>query len=283
MIERPKGSGLTVTVSKVTAFAGALTVAVALWSATALAGKAPIEKSRSKAVPEGVYTRTQYAKTCGRHKLIFSFGFDLGDFDPGGPGPRLTLAASGGRAYAYNSGESTGEVSAFAYCAGGIQKIHSPDSNGALGAGGSVSVEARCDRGDRLLGGGLFIRLKGGAPYNYTGLNVTASQRVGKRGWLVEAENGGARQYRVYSFPSCAKKGPKLKLRSASETAGSAGELTVVARCRRKEKVYSGGFEASPGARVLGSRRKNERTWEVRAFAAVPGQVINASANCKGR
>jgi hypothetical protein len=111
---------------------------------------------------------------------------------------------------------------------------------------------------------------------------ITTSMRTGRGSWTVELLTGSTVQVEVFAY--CAKD-VKLKQRS-SETTLSAGEQdTEEARCKRNQRVVSGGFDTesdgvTTAAITTASRRAGKRAWETTAFAEAGAQPLTVYAYC---
>jgi hypothetical protein len=113
---------------------------------------------------------------------------------------------------------------------------------------------------------------------------VTTSIRSGLGSWTVEfwSPFGSAE---VEAFVYCARK-LKLKQRSSGETTLSLGDPdTEVARCKRNERVVSGGWDTdSDGVATVAygttSRRDGKRAWEATATAGGDPQPLTVYAYC---
>jgi hypothetical protein len=136
-------------------------------------------------------------------------------------------------------------------------------------------VTARCKRGQEAVSGGFDLPLSEAV--------VIASKRTGTRGWTVELVAAPGTEITVFAY--CDKREPGLKTKTASivppDTQDEA--TSVVARCKRKQQLRSGGYEAEypdgfTFGEVEGSRRVGKRGWEVRGSA--PDRRLTAYAYC---
>ena len=219
---------------------------------------------------------------CGR-KTTVGTGFDVGGFDLGGGGARVSVFTLGGVITAYNSGASAGGVTGFVYCLKGPKRFNRPDLQKSLSPGSTVEVTVRCDRGKTVTHGGFSTRLSSGKSFSteYEELNVTGSYRIGKRKWRVQAENSSPTEsFKIESNVTCVRKYPTLRMRSGSGSVAAGAETSVTARCRPRERAISGGFRVSNGVRVLSSTRKGRRGWRVRAIGERSAGTVAASVHC---
>ena len=265
---------------------GILILAVGMTEVSgAAAAGSPKERRASLEIPAGGIAATELL-SCGARTEVGT-GFDVGDYDLSGVGARMGVIRASESVLAYNSGAGPGTIVGSVYCAKGVKRFNSPDKQGDLGPGSTVGVTAKCDPGKELTHGTFSARPTGDASFTpeYSRLNVTDSYRVGKRKWRVKAENTSPTQaFKVEVQGNCVSKGTKLQVRSMSRRIAGGDVTSVIARCRRRERVYAGGFHVSTGVRVLSSKRRGGRGWEVRAVNGETfGGTINAGAQCVRR
>jgi hypothetical protein len=170
-----------------------------------------------------------------------------------------------------------GDATVYAYCA---KKKKFPklreDSEDETATGGELeNVTAECPGNKRAISGGFEI------PDSFT--VVTKSMRSSKGSWTVEVFPVSG-TVEVEAFVYCAK-GVKLKQRSAETTVSDQEGETEEARCKKNQRVVSGGFDtdsAEPEPIGIGtaSRRDGKRAWEATAFAAAGSQDLTVYAYC---
>jgi hypothetical protein len=216
---------------------------------------------------------------CGGKRAVAG-GF-FGDVNlPGGP---LVIpldstreSESEWRFRALDIGGGPADATAYAYCA---KKKKFPKlreaSEDDTATGGVESVTAECPGNRRAISGGFEL------PDAFA--LVTTSMRSGRGSWTVEVYIGGG-TVEVEAFVYCAK-GVKLKQRSSDTTLSTNDPETEEARCKRKERVVSGGWDTesdgvTTAAYSTTSRRTGKRSWEATATAAAASQPLNVYAYC---
>ena len=212
------------------------------------------------------------------------FGIDL-DF------PFIPIEASrrtGSRGWTssgFNDGTAEGDLTSFAYCR--KQRLKAATDTVPAPVGEFVTAHATCPAGTKIVSGGF-----GASPVDTVGttpvLYVSESRRATKRRWEASAFSNGNEHGELKAAAYCAK-GKTPKARHASTTLDSATpSAKVIARCKRRERVVSGGFgspddsgEATP--RFLTSKRVGKRRWAVSAFYGNNGApiAITAYAYCE--
>jgi hypothetical protein len=139
------------------------------------------------------------------------------------------------------------------------------------------SVIARCGPGKEAVSGGFDIE--------DSELVVTASRRAGKRSWEIGyiAVPGTT----VTALALCDKSEPGLKTKQASTTPPVGSPDSAIARCKRKQQLRGGGFEAdydypagNDQSLVHESRKRGKRRWEVAAQASNGEPTVTAYAYC---
>jgi hypothetical protein len=173
-------------------------------------------------------------------------------------------------------GGGPADATAYAYCAkkNKFPKLREDSEDETL-TGGLESVTAECPGNRRAISGGFEM------PDQF--ILVTDSRRSGKRSWTVEFfPIGGTGE--VEALVYCAKD-VKLKARTSETTLPTTDTETEDARCKRKERVVSGGFDSdsdgvTTAALTATSRRDGKRAWEVTATAAGDPQDMTVYAYC---
>lgn len=231
----------------------------------------------SKRVTVASNTIGSAAATCPRGNEVVANGFRSIDFDPDWlaeaiyPFQARRTGARKASTSGANLGADSGKLEAVAYCArnsAGVTVARSEPA--AVGPHAVESATARCPRGSEAVGGGSAspgFALDGPRVY------AVASRRWGERSWRVTGaeihdQDGGS----IVAFAYCDRSEPGLRARSKRveipATYGALGTPSV--RCKRGERVRSGGFEAvafdpayiaGPTVYTLGSYRTGPRTW----------------------
>jgi hypothetical protein len=181
----------------------------------------------------------------------------------------------------FRAGDLSGGPSdgtAYAYCAKKkkFPKLQEGSEDETVAAGELESITADCQGNRRVISGGF--------EFEDSITPVTKSMRSGRGSWMVEVyPTSGNLEVEVFAY--CAKK-VKLKQRS-SETTLSAGEPeTEEARCKRNQRVVSGGFDTnsdSAGSEIgigTASRRGGKRAWEATGYSGVGSQELTVYAYC---
>lgn len=207
------------------------------------------------------------------------FGVDL-DF------PFIPIEASrrtrsrGWTSSGFNDGTAEGDLTSFAYCR--KQKLKAATDTVPAPVGEFVTATATCPAGTKIVSGGFEaspVDTVGTTPVLY----VSESRRASKRRWEASAFSNGNEEGELEAAAYCAKE-KKPKARHASTTLDSeTPSASVIAHCKRRERVVSGGFgspddsgEATP--RFLASKRMGKRRWKVSAFYGNAGATIQITA-----
>jgi hypothetical protein len=216
---------------------------------------------------------------CGGKRAV-SGGFRAPFAPPGEAGLPFASTREDESEWRFSAGDLGGgpsDATAYAYCAkkSKFPKLREASEDETVSDGELGSVTADCPGSRRVVSGGF--------EFQASITPVAKSRRTGRRSWTVDvyASSGNIE---VEAFAYCAKD-VKLKARS-SETPLTTGEVeTEEARCKRKERVVSGGFDtATDGVDTLGiasaSRRAGKRAWEATAFAETNPQTLTTYAYC---
>lgn len=178
------------------------------------------------------------------------------------------------------TGTSTGPLTSFAYCRD--EKVKTESADVTVPGDGSATATVKCPSETKVLSGGFLTEWN-----NNTSILPHASQKVGKRKWSVTADNLDPDAGTATAYARC-RKGEKLKTREASlSLPGPVLEIReVVARCKRGQRVVSGGFSVSTvqfqGLLVEASRKEGKRRWLVEAFNNSPeAETLTAYAYCE--
>jgi hypothetical protein len=246
---------------------GAATLAVGIVG-TALAGKGLKTKSSTESV-DPVESGSATAR-CAQGTKAVSGGFE-GEFDPSGPTPFFVVSESrrsGGREWAtsaYNSSAQSGDLTSFAYCRD--QKLKTRSKTTEVDPNEIDSVTARCRQGEKAFSGGFAGDEV--SPPTTPVFVLIESLKQSKREWRVSARNGGNAAGDLTAYVHC-RKGKGVKTKRAEETLGTNEFESVEARCSRKQRVVSGGFDldsnwTTTGAFAMESHKLGKRGWEVAA------------------
>ncbi len=215
---------------------------------------------------------------CGGKRAVAG-GF-FGEFEPMSTLviPLISIREDGSawRLRAGAIGSAPGDATAYAYCAKKkkFPKLREGSEEETIGGGGGVeSVTAECPGNRRAISGGFEL------PDQI--ILVTTSMRSGRGSWTVEFSSSGTAQAEALVY--CAK-GVKLKQRSSETTLSPGEQDTEKARCKRNQRVVSGGFDTESGdatfAATTASRRAGKRSWEATAFADGGAQPLTVYAYC---
>jgi hypothetical protein len=188
------------------------------------------------------------------------------------------------------------EFTALAYCRDQKLKTKSksvevgPISSGVPTSG---TVIAKCKQGTTAFSGGFdnpdfFVSGMGGA----TAVFTQESRKVGKRKWRVTGSNAGSVAGELAAQVNC-HEGKGLETREKSETLDATSgpdQAELVAKCKRGERVVSGGFRSDQAVFNLGegeliliteSRKQGKRKWIVSATASGGTPAMTAYAYCE--
>jgi hypothetical protein len=275
--------------------AAAVLIALAAGAPFALGGKKLKTRSSTTTIAAGEGGAA--TATCKRGAKAVSGGFETEFFgvDTNFPFiPAESSRRSGPREWTssgYNNGNGEGDLTSFAYCR--AQKIKSTSATVTIPVGQFETATATCPRGTRVISGGFeadpIIPGGGDTPV----LRVSESQKVGNRSWEASAFSNGNLEGDLTAYVYC-RDGKRLKTKQASATLTQKTPdmdfKDIEARCKRKQRVVSGGFtsppvEAEATPRILSSRRVGKRSWGVAAFIGGTGATIDftAYAYCEKR
>jgi hypothetical protein len=263
---------------------GALAL-VAIAGTTALAGKGLKTKSETVEVDPG--ENGSATATCKRGTKAVSGGFEAeydGDFSPFLlPSESRKLGGREWTSAAYNTSAESSDLTSFAYCRD--QKLRTKSATESVDSSDLDSVTARCKRGEKAFSGGFAAEeIDLAAPTTPVFL-PTQSLKQGKREWTVSAYNAGNDEGDLTAYVHC-REGKSVKTKQAEETLGSGEFDSAEARCSRKQRVVSGGFDtdsdfATTGAYLMESQKLGKRSWEIAAQEAAGGPTIVAYAYCE--
>jgi hypothetical protein len=250
---------------------------------TALAGKGL--KTKSQTVEVDPFENGSATAKCAQGTKAVSGGFET-EFNP--VGPVFLVAESrrtGGREWtsaALNGTGVSGDLTSFAYCRD--QKLKTKSATTEVDVGDLDSVTARCKQGEKAFSGGFAADEYDLSAPTTPVIYPTESLKQGKREWTVAAYNGGSEDGDLTAYVHC-RKGKGVKTKQADETLSSEFD-SVEARCSRKQRVVSGGFDlganwtttASYGTESL---KVGKRGWEAAAYGFGAPHDLIAYAYCE--
>jgi hypothetical protein len=269
----------------------------------ALAGKDLRTKTKTVEV-DSQDTGSATAK-CKRGTKAVSGGF-FGELDISDTSPGVLVEGSfrgRGRTWRADginlSSTEDGDLVSEAYCR--HQKVKSRkgaeesiDGAGGMGTFDTETVTAKCRRGTRLLSGGFESPEFDEVDFTAGSGSVIipqSSRKVGKRGWEAEGLNLGPDSGDFRAQVNCREGGRNLKTREASEEVDPSPdteEVEITARCRRSERVISGGFDLESNdpdaiAVFTSSRKAGRRGWNVEGIvgSSTETREVTAFAYCE--
>ncbi len=185
---------------------------------------------------------------------------------------------TGARGWAFSAtyifGPDPATITSFAYCRD--EKVKSSAESETFDVGESQTVVATCPPGTKVLSGGFEGDEEDDAvPY--------VSRKLGKRQWEVTAvvySDGASLTAQV----NC-REGRKLRKKEDTATIDDDRTATAVAKCKRSQRVVSGGFaqEDFPvegGPFTYESVKDGKRKWRVSA-TSLGSSDITAYAYCE--
>ena len=262
-----------VTFANIVAVIALLVLAVA----TALGGKGL--KTRSETVTVEPIENDAATPPCERGTKAVSGGFNshynpngtLGFFEPN------QLRRTGRREWtgaALNNSLENRDFTAYAYCRD--QKLKTRSATTSIPALELGTATARCKRGQKALSGGFAISEFDNSDPNSPIMVVTRSLREGKRKWTASAYNAPndvatmpkAGDLTVYVY---CREGKTPNARQAEEALAPSEFDSAEAKCKRSQRVVSGGFDLKSDFQtrrgfVMTSRKVGKRSWEIAAL-----------------
>jgi hypothetical protein len=254
----------------------------------ALAGKKL--KTSSATTTVGTQENGSATAACKRGTKAVSGGFETEFFGivPNFPFiPAESSRRSGPRDWTssgFNNGSAEGDLTAFAYCR--PRRLKTNSETITIPVGQFDTATASCPTGTKVFSGGFQaepIDLMGTTPVLY----VSESRRASKRTWEASAHSNGNEEGDLTAYVYC-RSGRKLKARQATATISDMSPETssadFQARCKRRERVVSGGFGSPDDSgeftpRFLTSKKLGKRGWEVEAFLGSMGGTIEVTAH----
>jgi hypothetical protein len=255
-------------------------------------------KTKSKTVELDMGEVGSALAKCKPGTKSVSGGFEA-EFDAGPP-PVVVLSTASRRASTRKwraSGASLGaegELTAFAYCRD--QKLKSKkkqtDVDGASGIDpGTDTATAKCPKGSAAVSGGFDnpdaeLNLMGPGS---TFIHPIESRKIGKRKWRAGGNNYGEADGTLVAQVNCYE-GRSLKTRSETDEVTNTAPDTAfdefAARCKRGERVVSGGFSIeeqniSNGPLVIASRKQGKRAWVVETGSNGSDAEVTVYAYCE--
>jgi hypothetical protein len=266
---------------------------LALAAATALAGDTLRTKSETATVDpiqNGAAT-----PTCKRGTNAVSGGFHTA-YDPDGPlgffepnqfrrtGPREW---TGG---ALNNSLDTRDFTAYAYCRD--QKLKAKSATTLVSPNELRTATAKCKRGQKAFSGGFALTEFDSSNQNSPIMIVARSLRAGKRKWTASAYNATndpatmPETGNLTTYVYC-RRGKAPKAKPVEESLAPSEFDGAEARCKRSQRVVSGGFDLQSDfettrAFIMESRKLGKRDWKIAALGGpLAEHPIVAYAYCE--
>jgi hypothetical protein len=246
-------------VATITCLCGALVLAVVAGVATG-ANKAKLKtSSASTALP--LFEDGAVSAQCKPNTKSVSGGFEASDVVT--PIESLRLGSHAWRSGAVDGSSEPTSLTSFAYCRD--EKVKSAADSVIVPSGEVRTATVSCPPGTKALSGGFE-----GKADTDSFVPPHVSRMVGKRQWETSAINYGDPDT-LTAQVNC-HEGKGLKTKSVSETT-SALTTELIAKCKKRQRVISGGFATSDlvskgGPFVQESRKQGKRKWVVTVFDA---------------
>jgi hypothetical protein len=221
-------------------------------------------QTRSASTSIGPASQGATTAACKPGTKAVSGGFE---FVPSEPSPFFLFPTAsqreGARKWTSGGTNSTDDpvtLISYAYCRD--QRVKSVAETIELDPAADASLTATCPAGMKAVSGGFEAE-----DDDDTVVFVRASHKQGKRGWVVIAIAFGTDPGTLRAQVNC-HDGKKLKTRSQTEIAAGIEDVDAIARCKRNQRVVSGGFEtenfvSKGGPFVHASRKHGRRRWLV--------------------
>jgi hypothetical protein len=165
-------------------------------------------------------------------------------------------------------------LTSFAYCRD--EKVKSSSEDVDLEVGEDDTVVATCPSGTKALSGGFD------GEFDDSVVLPQISRKLGKRKWevtgidYVEPDD-------LTAQVNC-REGRALRTKQATATVDNDNTATAIAKCKRRQRVVSGGFAqdvpVKGGPFTYESRKAGKRRWRVSTWANFPTD-ITAYAYCE--
>lgn len=183
-------------------------------------------------------------------------------------------------AVAHNQSGEPGDLTSFAYCRD--ERVETVSEAATLSPVDFETLSPRCPQGTKVISGGFAAEPI--TPNPTPVLTISESRKVGKRTWEVSAFANGNEEGDLAAYAHC-REGKKLKTKQSSAPLSSdADESAVIeARCKRKQRVVSGGFGSPDDSGgdtpvVFTSKKAGRRSWGVGAFVGITGNPTEVTA-----
>lgn len=271
---------------------------VALAGLLALAGGAlggKKLKTESETVEVAGEENGSATATCKRGTKAVSGGYQTAGVDPDEFVFMVVDASQrdGGRKWTSSAfSASASSLTSFAYCRD--EKVKSRSTSTTLAAGGETdTVTAKCPAGTKVVSGGFEADEIDLDAATTPRIINERSRKLGKREWEVRSfNNSGDASGELTAQVNC-RDAKALKTKQESEVVSFSGPGVgqdveqVVAKCKRKQRVVSGGYTAPPagdpgGVNIRESRKVGKRQWQVTATAEVENsEPVTAYAYCE--
>jgi hypothetical protein len=245
-------------------------------------------KTKSQTVEVDSLENGTATARCAQGTKAVSGGFEA-EFDETDFEPAFYMYESrraGGREWSstgLNVSGQSGDLTSFAYCRD--QKLKTKSKTTEVDVGDLDSVTARCKQGEKAFSGGFAAEeIDINAPTTPVFL-PTESLKQGKREWRVSAVNAGSEEGDLTAYVYC-RQGKGVKTKQADETLSNNEFDSVEARCSRKQRVVSGGFDldanwTTTGSYGMESLKVGKRGWEVAALGIGQPHDLIAYAYCE--
>jgi hypothetical protein len=274
--------------------AGALTLAITM--GVALGAKL---KQKSASVTIASETNRSVTATCKQGQKAISGGFEQPDFDPAFNAGAFQFYESrreAGRewtASAANYGDGSGTLVSYAYCLDAKRlkersgSVLIPGFTGAESPTGTAT--ATCKAGEKVIAGGFD---NGDFVIEEVELLAYSSHKQGKRSWSASAVNYDNDPGTLTAYAYC-REGKGTKSKSDEVTIAEFEVGSATARCKKRQKLVSGGFDAPDfGPDFVGddsqilphvSMKTGKRKWTASGFGNATGEAgtFTAYAYCE--
>lgn len=268
---------------------GALSL-VAFAGATALAGKGL--KTTSETVTVDPVEIGAAAPTCKRGTKAVSGGFEGESNGPTSIFDATQSRRTGPREWTgagLNNSLDPGELTAYAYCRD--EKLKATSARTSVEVGELGAVTAECKPGQKAFSGGFALDEYDSSDPLSPILVMTRSLKEGKRKWTASAYNlgndfGTTQEGDLTAYVYC-REGKVLKTRQAEGTLVPSEFGEAAAKCKRRQRVVSGGFDLESDWKttrgfIIESRKRGKRNWEIAAFGGpLAEHPIVAYAYCE--
>jgi hypothetical protein len=248
-------------------------------------------KTKSASTTVGPDSHASATAVCERGTRTISGGFELAPSQAAALFPTASVGRTPGRSFleplprrwmsaAVNLGEDPASLTGYAYCRDLSELDETGWSRSRLGLAPSQEKRVRQRCGPS---GGQAVSGSFKTPHaENRSVSVRGSHRVGKHVWVVIMKAVGTGVAGVSATGYCRNE----KVREMTETkVASGGDVDrAVARCKRGQRVISGGFQtenfaSEGGPFVYASRKQGRRGWIVRVRSTAP-ETFTSYAYC---